>query len=73
MPTITKDRATKIGRSIPCPRCGEYSFKKLRITRADESLKRSLGEAWHVSRSCGVCGAHGEIGLDASGDIVYES
>ena len=68
---INQNRAERIVRSHPCPSCGEYSFKKLRVSRASKAHQKELGEAWHVVRVCGVCGFHDEIGLDAEGDIVY--
>ena len=52
--------------------CGEFSFKKLTVKPASSSNREELGEAWHVTRVCGVCGAHQEIGIDAEGDVVYE-
>jgi len=69
---IDAKRATRIARSHPCITCGEFSFKKLTVKPASDSLREELGEAWHVKRICGVCGAHQEIGIDAEGDVVYE-
>ena len=71
MPAITQNRAEKFARGHPCPNCGEYSFKKLKVTRASKAHQQALGEFWHVARTCGVCGTHDELGLDAEGDIVY--
>jgi hypothetical protein len=71
VPEITQSRAERVARSHPCPVCGEYSFKKLKVTRASKDHQRTLSEYWHVTRTCGVCGAHDEVGLDAEGDIVY--
>jgi len=69
--TITQNRAERVARSHPCPVCGEYSFKKLKVARASKAHQETLSEFWHVTRTCGVCGAHDELGLDAEGDIVY--
>jgi hypothetical protein len=69
---IGEKRATQIARSHPCITCGEFSFKKLTVKPASASHREELGEAWHVTRICGVCGAHQEIGIDAEGDVVYE-
>lgn len=71
MAGITQSRAERVARSHPCPVCGEYSFKKLKVTRASKEHQQTLSEFWHISRTCGVCGAHDELGLDAEGDIVY--
>ncbi len=68
---INKERAERIARSVPCPSCGEYSFKKLKVTEASESHRETLGEVWHAAKTCGVCGAIVEVGIDAEGDIVY--
>jgi hypothetical protein len=29
--------------------------------------------AWIATKICGVCGHHGEIGIQDDGDIVFES
>ena len=71
MSSITRVRAERIARGHPCPRCGEYSFKKLKVSRASEAHEKTLGEVWHVTKVCGVCGAPDEIGLDREGEIVY--
>lgn len=71
MAAITQSRAERVARAHPCPVCGEYSFKKLKVTRASKEHQQTLSEYWHVTRTCGVCGAHDEVGLDAEGDIVY--
>lgn len=68
---ITQSRAERVARAHPCPQCGEYSFKKLKVTRAGKEHQETLGEFWHVVRTCGVCAAHSELGLDAEGEIVY--
>jgi hypothetical protein len=68
---IAQSRAERVARSHPCPVCGEYNFKKLKVTRASKAHQETLGEVWHVTRTCGVCGTHDELGLDAEGDIVY--
>ena len=71
MAAITQSRAERVARAHPCPVCGEYSFKKLKVTRASKAHQETLSEFWHVTRTCGVCSAHDELGLDAEGDIVY--
>ena len=70
---ITLARAERIARSHPCENCGEYSFKKLKVKPAEEGNYKALGEVWHVTKICGVCGMHHEIGIDAEGDIVYSA
>ena len=71
MTEISQDRAERIARGHACDHCGEYSFKKLRVRAASESHRKALGEVWHVTKVCGVCGMHQEVGIDAEGDIVY--
>ena len=71
MASITQARAERIARGHPCPKCGEYSFKKLKVKRASKSHQQAIGEVWHASKVCGVCGTLDEIGLDAEGEIVY--
>jgi len=68
---ITQERAERIARGHACDHCGEYSFKKLRVKAASESHRKALGEVWHVTKVCGICGMHQEVGIDADGDIVY--
>ena len=71
MTAISQERAERIARGHPCDHCGEYSFKKLKVKRASESDHKALGEVWHITKTCGVCGMHHEIGIDEEGDIVY--
>jgi hypothetical protein len=68
---ISQERAERIARAHACENCGEYSFKKLKVKPASESANKALGEVWHVTKTCGVCGMHHEVGIDAEGDIVY--
>lgn len=60
-----------IARSHACDHCREYSFKRLVVRPASPSHRSALKAAWHVERTCGVCGLEQEIGLDAEGDIVF--
>lgn len=71
MAPITQSRAERIAHGHPCPKCGEYSFKKLKVTRASNAHQQELGEFWHVTKVCGVCGTQDELGLDIEGEIVY--
>lgn len=71
MTQINRERAERVARSVPCPGCGEYSFKKLKVTQASESHRETLGEVWHATKICGVCGAVLEIGISGEGDVVY--
>jgi hypothetical protein len=45
----------------------------LRVKPASESNRKALGEVWHVTKVCGVCGMHHEIGIDAEGDLIYSA
>ncbi len=71
MKQITQERAERIARSHACENCGEYSFKKMKVKAASESNRKTLGEIWHISKTCGVCGMEHEIGIDGEGEIVY--
>lgn len=68
---ITLERAERIAKSQPCARCGEYSFKQLRVRPAPDSQRDAVGTAWVVTRTCGICGAVEELGIDGDGDVVY--
>lgn len=68
---ISQDRAALIARSHACERCGEYSFKKFSIRPASDSQRDALNVVWIARKTCGVCGAEQEVGLDAEGDIVF--
>lgn len=71
MKQITQERAERIARAHACEHCGEYSFKKLKVKAASDSHRKAIGEIWHVSKTCGVCGMEHELGIDADGEIVY--
>lgn len=43
----------------------------MKVKPASESHRKALGEVWHVTRECGICGSHQEVGIDEDGDIVY--
>jgi hypothetical protein len=68
---ITEERASRIAKAHACENCGEYSFKKLTVRAASAAVQAELGEAWHVTKTCGVCGMEHEMGIDADGEIVY--
>ena len=68
---ISQERAERIARGHACDHCGEYSFKKIKVKPASESIRKELHAVWHVTKTCGICGMHQEIGIDAEGDIVY--
>jgi hypothetical protein len=68
---ISQERAERIARGHACEHCGEYSFKSLKVKPASQATREALGEVWHITKTCGVCGMHHEIGIDAEGDIVY--
>ncbi len=70
---ISEERALIIARSHHCVRCLEYSYKRVVVKPAGESLREELGEEWHAELVCGVCGLHQELGIDGDGDILYAS
>ena len=69
--TIARERAERIARAHACVRCREYSYKKLVVKPSTPSLREALGEVWHATLVCGVCGTTQELGIDADGDVVY--
>jgi transcription elongation factor Elf1 len=73
VPKITRERAERIAKAHVCRHCNEYSFKKLAAKPATEAIAKELGVAWVVTRVCGICGTHGEVGIQDDGDIVFES
>lgn len=73
MARITRERAELIAKTHACTQCQEYSYRKLTVKVAPKSVADELGVAWIASRICGVCGHHGEIGIQDDGDIVFES
>jgi hypothetical protein len=70
---ISRDRAERIAKGHACTSCHEYTFRKLTVKPAPDSIQQELGALWIVARTCGVCGHMGELGLEADGDIVFES
>ena len=73
MESITRERAERIARAHACENCGEYSYKKLTVRPASAANRQELNEAWHVVKTCGVCGMEQELGIDDEGEIVYVS
>lgn len=71
MAGISRERAERIARAHACVRCGEYSYKRLTITRASAAHQQALREVWHARQTCGICGTEQELGIDAGGEIVY--
>jgi hypothetical protein len=70
---ITQERAERIARAHACVKCREYSYRKLTVRAAPQSLREEFNEAWHASLVCGVCGTHQELGIDTEGDVIYVS
>lgn len=68
---ISRDRAERIARAHACIRCGEYSYRKFSVKEPLQGNRDELGEAWHATLLCGVCGAEQELGIDNDGDVIY--
>lgn len=73
MAKITKERAERIARSHACEVCGEYNYKQMGVKAAPAELRKSPGISWLATKTCGVCGAIHELGINDDGDIVYVS
>jgi hypothetical protein len=72
-PKISRERAERIAKAHACDRCGEYSYKHVRIKPATKRLEESLGVVWSSEQVCGVCDSHIELGIDEDGAIVFVS
>ncbi|MBI2795443.1 MAG: hypothetical protein HYX65_01930 [Gemmatimonadetes bacterium] len=68
---ISKAMAERVARAHGCVRCGEYSYKKVKIVEATPEAAAQFKEAWHALLRCGVCGAESELGLDEEGEVLY--
>jgi hypothetical protein len=71
LPRITQERAERIAKAHACERCGEYSYKRVIVKPASKSQQQTLRVAWQASKVCGICGTEQELGIDASGEIIY--
>lgn len=67
--TITEERADRIARSHACVKCGEYSYKRVSVTKAPEGGVEDV--AWIAEKECGVCETVQELGIAEDGRIVY--
>ena len=65
--------AERIARANGCTRCGEYSYKKVKVVAATAETVAQFKEAWHATLRCGVCDAETELGLDDEGDVLYSN
>lgn len=70
-PTIPLARAERVARAHACVRCREYSYKRVSVAPSPAALRDALGEVWHATLVCGVCGTWQELGIAADGDVVY--
>lgn len=68
---ISRARAERIARAQACVRCREYSYKRVTVIAAGAALREALGEVWHATLVCGVCGTCQELGIAGDGDVVY--
>jgi hypothetical protein len=73
VPKLSRERAERIAKGHACPRCKEYSYRKLTVKPAPKAIADELGAVWVVTRICGVCEHHEELGIADDGDIVYSS
>jgi hypothetical protein len=67
---ITRARAEFIARAQACPKCREYTWRKLKVKAAPDA-ERAAGAAWVAELVCGVCGAHVHVGIEADGDVGF--
>ena len=71
--SISRERAERIARGHGCETCGEYTYKKLVVKPAPDSIRDELSAIWIATMLCGVCGREQDLGLDADGDVVFVS
>lgn len=72
MAKISRERAERIAKGHACSHCQEYSYKRIAVKPASESVTQELSVIWIVTKLCGVCGVQSEIGLAEDGDIIFE-
>jgi hypothetical protein len=72
-PKISRERAERIAKAHACDRCGEYSYKRVKVRPATKRLEETLGVVWSTEQVCGVCDSHIELGIDEDGAIVFVS
>jgi len=70
MTDVTKERAERIARAQPCPRCNEYTYKKIKLREAI-AADHIAGAAWIAEMLCGVCAAHLQLALESDGDVLF--
>lgn len=73
MKKISRERAERIAKAHACENCGEYSYKRVSVKPAAKKLQESLGVVWSAEKTCGVCDAELEMGINEEGDIVFVS
>lgn len=73
MSKISRERAERIAKAHACDRCGEYSYKTVKVSPAPKRLEESLGVVWSTHQVCGVCDSHLELGIDEDGSVVFVS
>ena len=71
MASITRERAERIARAHACESCGEYTYKRLVVKPAPDSIREELAAVWIATKVCGVCGLQQELGIDEDGDVVF--
>jgi transcription elongation factor Elf1 len=71
--SISKERAERIAKGHACENCGEYTYKRVSVKPATKRLEESLGIVWSAHKTCGVCNAEMEMGINPEGDIVFVS
>jgi hypothetical protein len=65
---VTRERAERIARATPCPRCREYTWKRVKLR---DGTDPAVGAAFTAEMTCGVCGALVHLGIDDDGDLLY--
>jgi hypothetical protein len=70
MTIVTKERAELIARGQACPRCREYTYKRIKL-RAASTADHIAGAAWIAEMVCGVCAAHLQLALESDGDVLF--
>ena len=70
---MTRERVERITKAHACENCGEYNYRNVSVRAATKDQQKDLGITWLAKKTCGVCGAPHELGINDEGEIVYVS
>lgn len=65
-----RERAERIARSHACGKCGEYSWKKVKLAPAEEPERIAFQGTWQAELLCGVCDTYQVVVITEDGDLI---